>query len=199
MSVFKFDDIKIVYFQVGSCIVNEEKKIVGVGYNGMPSGCSDDMLPWSREGGTYDTKYAYVCHAEMNAVMNKNSSDVKKCTIYVTLFPCNECTKIIIQAGISRIVYFSKKGEDNVLHRCSTRMLDLAGISYRQFIPRQDKLVIDFNVYPDVNYPEPKVVKERARSEDSESKKVDEEEHSGKNRGSVVDALGELAIGNSGS
>lgn len=139
--------------QVGACIVNSEKKIVGVGYNGMPTGCSDDSLPWNREGDSvYDTKYGYVCHAEMNAVLNKNSADVKGCTMYVTLFPCNECTKIAIQSGITKIVYFSKKGSDTPAHAASVRMLELAGISYRQFVPKEDKLVIDFNIYPDVNY-----------------------------------------------
>ena len=139
--------------QVGACIVSPDKKIVGVGYNGMPTGCSDDILPWEKEGETeYDTKYAYVCHAEMNAVLNKNSADVKGCAIYVTLFPCNECTKIVIQAGVSKVIYFSKKGSESVSHKASVRMLELAGISFRQFIPKQDKFVIDFNVYPDVTY-----------------------------------------------
>ncbi|XP_063683642.1 deoxycytidylate deaminase-like [Bolinopsis microptera] len=139
--------------QVGACIVNPEKKIVGVGYNGMPTGCNDDQLPWGREGETMcETKYAFVCHAEMNAVLNKNSADVKGCTIYVSLFPCNECTKIIIQGGISKIVYFSKKNSDSPSHKASVRMLELAGVSFRQFIPKEDKFVIDFNVYPDVKY-----------------------------------------------
>ena len=139
--------------QVGACIVNTDKRIVGVGYNGMPTGCSDDDLPWAREGTTeYDTKYLYVCHAEMNAVLNKNSADVRGCTIYVTLFPCNECTKIIIQAGVSKLVYFSKKNSETPAHKAAVRMMELAGISFRQFIPKKDKLVIDFNVYPDVNF-----------------------------------------------
>ena len=144
--------------QVGACIVNNEKKIVGVGYNGMPTGCSDDTLPWCRVGETqYETKYSYVCHAEMNAVLNKNSADVKDCTIYVTLFPCNECTKIVIQAGIKKVVYFSNKKRDSCSHKAAVRMLELAGISFRQFIPKEDKLVIDFNVYPDVDYNKPNV------------------------------------------
>uniref|UniRef100_A0A4X2M5N9 Deoxycytidylate deaminase n=1 Tax=Vombatus ursinus TaxID=29139 RepID=A0A4X2M5N9_VOMUR len=86
-------------FQVGACIVNAENKIVGIGYNGMPNGCSDDLLPWNRAAKSkLDTKYPYVCHAEMNAIMNKNSADVKGCTMCVALFPCNECAKLIIQA-----------------------------------------------------------------------------------------------------
>ncbi|XP_007998550.2 deoxycytidylate deaminase isoform X3 [Chlorocebus sabaeus] len=88
--------------QVGACIVNSENKIVGIGYNGMPNGCSDDLLPWSRTAkNKLDTKYPYVCHAELNAIMNKNSTDVKGCSMYVALFPCNECAKLIIQAGNS--------------------------------------------------------------------------------------------------
>uniref|UniRef100_A0A8C6AYR6 Deoxycytidylate deaminase n=1 Tax=Monodon monoceros TaxID=40151 RepID=A0A8C6AYR6_MONMO len=84
--------------QVGACIVNAENKIVGIGYNGMPNGCSDDLLPWRRTAESIlDTKYPYVCHAELNAIMNKNSADVKGCTMYVALFPCNECAKLIIQ------------------------------------------------------------------------------------------------------
>ncbi|XP_045444936.1 deoxycytidylate deaminase isoform X2 [Pipistrellus kuhlii] len=86
--------------QVGACIVNAENKIVGIGYNGMPNGCSDDLLPWRRTAERkLDTKYPYVCHAELNAIMNKNSADVKGCTIYVALFPCNECAKLIIQVS----------------------------------------------------------------------------------------------------
>ncbi|XP_067260466.1 deoxycytidylate deaminase isoform X4 [Chanodichthys erythropterus] len=90
--------------QVGACIVNQENKIVGIGYNGMPNGCDDDLLPWSRSADNkLDTKYPYVCHAELNAIMNKNSADVKGCTMYVALFPCNECAKLIIQAGNSSL------------------------------------------------------------------------------------------------
>ncbi|XP_016075973.1 PREDICTED: deoxycytidylate deaminase isoform X2 [Miniopterus natalensis] len=86
--------------QVGACIVNAENKIVGIGYNGMPNGCSDDLLPWRRTAERkLDTKYPYVCHAEMNAIMNKNSADLKGCAIYVALFPCNECAKLIIQVS----------------------------------------------------------------------------------------------------
>ena len=83
--------------QVGACIVNQDKRIVGVGYNGFPKGCSDDALPWAREAeDPFDTKYPYVCHAEQNAILNKNSADVKGCTIYTAMFPCNECTKMIV-------------------------------------------------------------------------------------------------------
>jgi dCMP deaminase len=99
--------------QVGACIVDADARIVGIGYNGFPRGCSDDDLPWDRTGDTeLDTKYPYVCHAEMNAILNKNSASLKGCRIYVALFPCNECTKLIIQSGITEVVYYSDKYHD---------------------------------------------------------------------------------------
>ena len=87
-------------FQVGAAIVNDEKKIVGIGYNGFPKGCPDDKLPWGKTSSNRaETKYMYVCHAEMNAILNKNAAEVKNCSMYVALFPCNECAKMIIQSG----------------------------------------------------------------------------------------------------
>ena len=119
--------------QVGACVANEQNKIVGVGYNGFPWGCSDDELPWNRDGSFLDTKYPYVCHAELNAVLNAISKDLRKCRIYVGLFPCNECTKVIIQAGISEIIYLSDKYRDTDSVRASKIMLDKSpNISYRQ-------------------------------------------------------------------
>ncbi|XP_058234473.1 deoxycytidylate deaminase [Hemibagrus wyckioides] len=132
--------------QVGACIVNQENKIVGIGYNGMPNGCDDDLLPWARSADDrLDTKYPYVCHAEMNAIMNKNSADVKGCTIYVALFPCNECAKLIIQSGIKDVVYLSDKYHYTPEMEASRRLLDLARITYRQFQPKRKKIVIDFD------------------------------------------------------
>ncbi|XP_075053383.1 deoxycytidylate deaminase isoform X3 [Mixophyes fleayi] len=117
--------------QVGACIVNPENKIVGIGYNGMPNGCHDDVLPWARTAkDKLDTKYPYVCHAELNAIMNKNSSDVKGCVMYVALFPCNECAKLIIQAGIKEVIYMSDKYHDSPEMKASRHMLDLTGIKY---------------------------------------------------------------------
>ncbi|OWZ15025.1 Deoxycytidylate deaminase [Phytophthora megakarya] len=133
--------------QVGACIVNPEKKIVGIGYNGFPNGCGDDDLPWTRESETnspLDTKYPYVCHAEMNAILNKNSTDVKGCTIYVALFPCNECAKLIIQSGISRVVYCSDKYNADWKFVASRRLLDMAGVKYAQHQLQLSKVVIDF-------------------------------------------------------
>ncbi|XP_015479923.1 deoxycytidylate deaminase isoform X3 [Parus major] len=147
--------------QVGACIVNSENKIVGIGYNGMPNGCSDDVLPWTRTGANrLDTKYPYVCHAELNAIMNKNSADVKGCSMYVALFPCNECAKLIIQAGIKEVIFMSDKYHDTTEMTAARRMFDLAGIIYSQFgkvsnmppiinswefKPKCNKIIIDFD------------------------------------------------------
>ncbi|XP_063704784.1 deoxycytidylate deaminase [Culicoides brevitarsis] len=132
--------------QVGACIVNEDKKIVGVGYNGFPIGCDDNKFPWSKNApDPLENKYMYVCHAEMNAILNKNCSDVRGCTIYVALFPCNECAKIIIQSGISKIVYLSDKHKEKASTIASKMMLDAAGVRYEQFMPKQKQIVIDFS------------------------------------------------------
>ena len=114
--------------QVGACIVSPEKKIVGVGYNGFPTGCSDDELPWEREGDWINTKYPYVCHAELNAILNSTISSLKGATLYVALFPCNECAKAIIQSGIKRIVYLSDKYADTDSTKASRHMLSQAGV-----------------------------------------------------------------------
>ncbi|XP_065080849.1 deoxycytidylate deaminase [Ochlerotatus camptorhynchus] len=132
--------------QVGACIVNEENKIVGVGYNGFPIGCNDDDFPWGKSSNDpLDTKYVYVCHAEMNAILNKNSSDVKNCTIYVALFPCNECAKIIIQSRIKEVIYMSDKHALKKSTIASKKMFDATGIKYWQFVPKKSKIVIDFS------------------------------------------------------
>eukprot|EP00088_Acartia_fossae_P011020 TRINITY_DN15513_c3_g1_i1.p1 TRINITY_DN15513_c3_g1~~TRINITY_DN15513_c3_g1_i1.p1 ORF type:complete len:227 (-),score=45.99 TRINITY_DN15513_c3_g1_i1:49-708(-) len=131
--------------QVGACIVNPDKRIVGIGYNGMPRGCGDSQLPWGKSStDELENKYMYVCHAEMNAIMNKNSASVEGCTIYVALFPCNECSKLIIQSGIKEVIYFSDKHAEKKSTIGSKRLLDMAGIKYKQFIPRMPKLTIDF-------------------------------------------------------
>ncbi len=129
--------------QVGCCIVNKDKKIIGVGYNGFPIGCSDEELPWGREGEALDTKYPFVCHAELNAVSN-SIQDLHGAIVYVTLFPCNECTKLLIQKGIKHVIYLSDKYHDTDSCVASRKMLDMAGITYEQFKPDMDRLVIDF-------------------------------------------------------
>ena len=131
--------------QVGAAIVSAENKIVGIGYNGFPIGCSDDTLPWARKADSkLDTKYPYVVHAEVNAILNKNAASAKGSRCYVTLFPCNECAKIIIQSGISEVVYFSDKYHDSDASRASRRLLELAGVATRQHVPAMDSLTINF-------------------------------------------------------
>lgn len=132
--------------QVGACIVNDEKHIVGIGYNGLPINCGDDAFPWTKESADpLENKYMYVCHAEVNAILNKNSIDVKGCTLYVALFPCNECAKIIIQSRIKEVVYLSDKHFDKPHTIASKRMLNAAGVIYRQFVPKHERIVIDFS------------------------------------------------------
>lgn len=119
--------------QVGACIVNSENRIVSVGYNGMPHGCNDDVYPWDREGDMLETKYAFVCHAELNAILNSAVGDLRGCRVYTTLFPCNECTKAIIQKGISEVIYLCDKYSDTDSVRASKKMLESAGVKYTQY------------------------------------------------------------------
>lgn len=118
--------------QVGSCIVNDENKIVSVGYNGAPTKFSDDIMPWDREGDFVNTKYAYVCHSELNAILNSQGS-VKGSRIYVALFPCNECAKAIIQSGIKEVIYLSDKYNGTDGNIVSKKLFDECGVVYRQY------------------------------------------------------------------
>lgn len=120
--------------QAGAVIVDGQKVIVGLGYNGFPRGITDEDLPWEREGSFLETKYAYVVHAEENAIYNSNAQ-TKGCTIYTTLFPCNECAKTIIQNGIREVVYTSDKYHDEDIWAASRRLFDRAGVTYRQYVP----------------------------------------------------------------
>ena len=124
---------------MGACIVSEDNKILSVGYNGMPMGCSDDEFPWSREGNPLDTKYPYVCHAELNAILNFAGNDMKGAKIYITLFPCNECAKALIQKGIKEIIYMSDKYAETDMVIASKRMLDAAGVTIDNTIPLTKK------------------------------------------------------------
>ena len=119
--------------QVGACIVSPENKILSLGYNGMPIGCNDDDMPWEREGEDLETKYMYVCHSELNAILNSPNHDLKGARMYVTLFPCNECAKAIIQAGIRTIVYDCDKYADTPSVIASKKMLDAAGVRYYKY------------------------------------------------------------------
>lgn len=120
--------------QVGCCIVDDDNRILSLGYNGFPIGCSDDDFPWDREGkSSYYTKYNYVCHAEMNAILSFKGGSLKGARLYVVQFPCNECTKAIIQSGIKSIVYFDDKYADTDGVKSSKRMLDAVGIKYKKY------------------------------------------------------------------
>lgn len=132
--------------QVGACIVNDKNKIVGAGYNGLPIGCDDDQFPWSKEGGFLDTKYPYICHAELNAILNNIGMDLRGCRIYTALFPCHECAKAIIQAGITEVVYLSDKYGASESGIASKRMLDQAGVKHRQVQVQRNELVLSFDV-----------------------------------------------------
>lgn len=119
--------------QVGACIVNSENRILSMGYNGMPRCCSDDEFPWDKNENPLDSKYLYVCHAELNAILNCASGNVRGCTVYTTLFPCNECAKAIIQSGIAEVVYMSDKYSDSDSVLASKRMFTTAGVKFREY------------------------------------------------------------------
>lgn len=127
---------------VGACIVSEDNKILSVGYNGMPIGCSDDEFPWAKSGDPFDTKYLYVCHAEMNAILNYTGAYMKGAKLYVTLFPCNECTKALIQKGIKEIIYLSDKYKDTDAVRAAKRMMEASNVTYRAYNPIERDIVL---------------------------------------------------------
>ena len=130
--------------QVGACIVSSENKILSLGYNGMPIGCSDDEMPWEREGEPLHTKYMYVCHAELNAILNSAHNNLKGARVYVTLFPCNECAKAIIQSGVKEVYYLSDKYADTLATMASKRMMDSAGVRYIQMRTEIKSITLDF-------------------------------------------------------
>jgi len=128
--------------QVGACIVSSDNIIISTGYNGMPKGCSDDEFPWERTG--EETKYPYVVHAELNAILNANGRNLRGSRLYVALFPCNECAKAIIQSGVAEVVYLSDKYDGTPMNVASKRMLDAAGVKRTQLKPTMDRIVLDF-------------------------------------------------------
>ncbi len=130
--------------QVGACIVSKDNIIISTGYNGMPKGCSDDEFPWERTGAENDTKYPYVVHAELNAILNASGRDLRGSRIYVALFPCNECAKAIIQSGVREVLYLSDKYKDTMGNLASKRMLDAAGVKYTKLQTRLDSITLDF-------------------------------------------------------
>ena len=132
--------------QVGACIVNKNNIIESIGYNGLPKGCSDDEFPWDKEGETLKTKYPFVVHAELNAVLNSKGKDLSGCRIYVALFPCNECAKAIIQSGISEVIYLSDKYANTDSVKASKLMLKCAGVKLTQLESTHEKIELSFDV-----------------------------------------------------
>ncbi|MBR1854701.1 MAG: dCMP deaminase family protein [Lachnospiraceae bacterium] len=129
--------------QVGACIVSQDNKILSMGYNGFPSGCSDDDFPWAREGETLETKYAYVTHSELNAILNYRGGSLEGTKLYVSLFPCNECAKAIIQAGIRTVVYDSDKYNGTPSNIASKRMFAAAGVEFMAYRKTGRKIEIE--------------------------------------------------------
>lgn len=127
--------------QVGACIVSEDNRILSIGYNGAPNGFDDNKFPWGRSGENLKTKYPYVCHAEMNAVLNFRGSkkDLENAKIYVDLFPCNECAKIIIQSGIKEVIYLSDKYAESDNNIASRTLLDECGVTYTKLQLNKEK------------------------------------------------------------
>jgi len=132
--------------QVGACIVNEKNKIVGAGYNGLPIGCDDDEFPWEKQGNFLDTKYPYICHAELNAILNNIGMDLHSCKIYTALFPCNECAKAIIQSGITEVIYLSDKYKGSDIFTASRMMLEKAGVKFRMVETKIKELILSYNI-----------------------------------------------------
>ena len=130
--------------QVGACIVSSDNKILSMGYNGFPRGCSDDEFPWAREGEPMDTKYLYVVHSELNAILNYRGGSLEGAKLYVSLFPCNECAKAIIQSGIREVVYWDDKYAETDAVIASKRMFELAGVKCRPYTPSGKQITLHF-------------------------------------------------------
>ncbi|GFR21616.1 deoxycytidylate deaminase [Trichonephila clavata] len=130
--------------KVGACIVDKDNRVVSMGYNGMPRGINDNDLPWSKTGAnSYDTKYPYVCHAEMNAILNERHTTLDDCSLYVSKFPCCECAKLIIQSGIKRVVFSELKPDPWEEQVPTRKMFSLTGVSCRKFIPTIHQLSLN--------------------------------------------------------
>ena len=132
--------------QVGACIVDENNRILSTGYNGFPQGCSDEEFPWNRDDSKGETKYKFVVHAELNAILNAGGKSLIGSRVFVTLFPCHECAKAIIQTGVKEVIYLSDKYDGTDSENASKRMLDAAGIKYTRIKPTKSQLVLNFNV-----------------------------------------------------
>ena len=131
--------------RVGACIVSKDNRILSIGYNGAPNGYKDDVFPWDREGDPKDTKYFYVCHSELNAILNYGGSrsDLVGSKLYVTLFPCNECAKVVVQSGIKEVIYLSDKYHGTDATVVSKKIFDVCGVKYRQFNSQNKNIEIN--------------------------------------------------------
>ena len=131
--------------QVGACRVGADNRILSIGYNGTPNGFPDSDFPWDREGDALNTKYFYVCHAELNAILNfrGNRRDLEGARIYVALFPCNECAKAIIQCGIKEVVYLSDKYNGTEGNIASKRLFDKCGVTYRMVNVKNKEITLN--------------------------------------------------------
>ena len=130
--------------QVGACIVDDQNRILSTGYNGFPHGCSDDEFPWNRDESLGETKYQFVVHAELNAILNARGKSLSDSKVYVALFPCNECAKAIIQSGIKEVIYLSDKYHNTPSTKASRRMLTAAGVKLTQIKPTKATIVLNF-------------------------------------------------------
>ena len=132
--------------QVGACIVSNDNRILSTGYNGFPQGCSDDNFPWNRDESMGETKYNFVVHAELNAILNAGGKSLVGSRIFVSLFPCHECAKAIIQSGVKEVVYLSDKYNGTVSDNASKRMLNAAGVKLTKIKPTKAQIVLNFNI-----------------------------------------------------
>ena len=132
--------------QVGACIVDETNRILSTGYNGFPKGCSDDEFPWNRNANEGETKYPFVVHAELNAILNNRGKSLADSKIYVALFPCHECAKAIIQSGITEVIYLSDKYKDTTSDANSRRMLETAGVKLTKLKPTKKSILLNFDI-----------------------------------------------------
>lgn len=131
--------------QVGACIIDGDNRILSTGYNGFPHGCSDDDFPWNRDESKGETKYQFVVHAELNAILNASGKSLSGSKLYVALFPCHECAKAIIQSGVKEVVYLSDKYHDSSSSEASRRMLNSAGVKLTEFKPTKAQIVLGFD------------------------------------------------------
>lgn len=129
--------------QVGACIISEDHKILSMGYNGFPNGCSDEEFPWERDGDMLHTKYAFVTHSELNAILNYRGGSLQGATLYVSLFPCNECAKAIIQSGIRTVIYDSDKYDGTPGNIAAKKMFDASHVEYKKYVPTGKTLTIE--------------------------------------------------------